>query len=405
MIGHLDADCYYVSAERVRHSDLIGKPVGVLGNNGACVIAKSYEMKATGVKTGTPIWDAKKLCPEGIYIKRDFYWYEVLSRKMLDIVGQFAPKVEYYSIDEFFFHALPLSNNHDLHRTAAEIRDHIKEAAGLPVTIGLARTRTLAKLFSDTGKPFGAIAVTDRDHERELLSRMPVTEISGIAGRRAARLEPYGIRTCLDLADADGRLVNKLLTKTGFELWLELNGTPVQAVRSERAPHKALARGGSLMGNVDDPVKLWAWCVRHLERLCEELAYHNVRTDRLVVQVAYKEHEPGVGVAPMDHPCGRFDQLLDSARVGLRRAFKDYAMPATHMWVMADSLRRAKGFQMSLFENPDPQRQRIAELKSQVNERFGRFKLRAGTTLHLPAVYADPANDFDICDVRGKVCF
>lgn len=80
-------------------------------------------------------------------------------------------------------------------------------------------------------------------------------------------------------------------------------------------------------------------------------------------------------------------------------------MPATHMWVMADSLRQAKGFQMSLFENPDPQRQRIAELKSQVNERFGRFKLRSGTTLHLPAVYADPANDFDICDVRGKVCF
>jgi nucleotidyltransferase/DNA polymerase involved in DNA repair len=405
MIGHLDADCYYVSAERVRHPDLIGKPVGVLGNNGACVIAKSYEMKATGVKTGTPIWDAKKLCPEGIYIKRDFYWYEVLSRKMLDIVGQFAPRVEYYSIDEFFFHALPLSNKHDLHRTAIEIRDHIKDSAGLPVTIGLARTRTLAKLFSDTGKPFGAIAVTDRDHERELLARMPVTEISGIAGRRAARLEPYGIRTCLDLADADGRLVNKLLTKTGYELWLELNGTPVQAIRSERAPHNALARGGSLMGNVDDPVKLWAWCVRHLERLCEELAYHNVRTDRLVVQVAYKDHEPGVGVAPLDHPCGRFDQLLDAARVGLRRAFKEYAMPATHMWVMADSLRRAKGFQMSLFENPDPQRQRIAELKSQVNERFGRFKLRSGTTLHLPAVYADPANDFDICDVRGKVCF
>ena len=68
MIGHLDADCFYVSAERVRHPDLAGKPVGVLGNNGACVIAKSYEMKAAGVKTGTPVWDARKLCPDGIYI-------------------------------------------------------------------------------------------------------------------------------------------------------------------------------------------------------------------------------------------------------------------------------------------------------------------------------------------------
>ncbi|MGL6096606.1 MAG: hypothetical protein ACRC7O_12520 [Fimbriiglobus sp.] len=199
--------------------------------------------------------------------------------------------------------------------------------------------------------------------------------------------------------------MNRLLTKTGYELWLELNGTPVQAVRPERPPHKVLARGGSLMGNVDDPVTLWAWCVRHLERLCEELAYHQVRTDRLVVQVAYRDHEPGVGVAPLDHPCGRFDQLLDAARTGLRRAYKDYAMPATHMWVCADSLRRAKGFQMSLFEHADPQREQIADLKAAVNEKFGRFKLRSGATLHLPAVYADPSNDFDICDVRGKVCF
>jgi DNA polymerase V len=280
-IAHLDADCFYVSAERVRHPDLAGKPVGVLGNNGACVIAKSYEMKARGVKTGTPIWDAKVLCPEGVYVKRDFYWYEVLSRKMLGIVGAFSPTVEYYSIDEFFFRAEPLSHGQTLAQTATTIRDRIRETASLPVTIGIARTRTLAKLFSDTGKPFGALAVLSRDHERELLARLPITEISGIAGRRAARLLPYGIRTCLDFADADGKLIKKLLTKTGYELWLELNGKPVTPIRPERPPHKVLARGGSLMGNVEDPNLLWAWAVRHTERLVEELEYHKVRTDAL----------------------------------------------------------------------------------------------------------------------------
>jgi DNA polymerase V len=179
MVGHLDADCFYVSAERVRHPELVGKPVGVLGNNGAVVIAKSYEMKAQGVKTGTPIWEAKRLCPEGIYVKRDFYWYEVLSRKMLGIVGSFSRRAEYYSIDEFFFEAEPLKRGQHLQRTATAIRDYIQETAGLPVTIGIARTRTLAKLFSDTAKPFGAVAVLDRDHERALLSQLPVTEISG----------------------------------------------------------------------------------------------------------------------------------------------------------------------------------------------------------------------------------
>src|SRR5436190_7702750 len=127
-VAHLDADSFYVSAERVRHPELLGKPVRVLGNNGACVIAKSYEMKAAGVKTGTPVWDAAKLCPEGVYVKRDFRWYEVLSRQMLAIVSGFAERTEYYSIDEFFFRAHPLHHKTDLPRTAVAIRDYIREA-------------------------------------------------------------------------------------------------------------------------------------------------------------------------------------------------------------------------------------------------------------------------------------
>src|SRR5438270_4855193 len=107
LVGHLDADCFYVSAERVRYGELAGAPVGVLGNQGACVIAKSYEMKAAGVGTGMPIWEALVRCPAGVYVKRDFRWYEILSRLMLEIVREVSPRVEYYSIDEFFFLASP----------------------------------------------------------------------------------------------------------------------------------------------------------------------------------------------------------------------------------------------------------------------------------------------------------
>lgn len=403
-VAHLDADAFYVSAERVRHPDLNGKPVGVLGNNGACVIAKSYEMKKAGVKTGTPIWDAKALCPDGVYVKRDFHWYEVLSRKMLGIVGSFSPKVEYYSIDEFFFRPVPPDSKTGLAATATAIRDHILEAAGLPVTIGVARTRTLAKLFSDTAKPFGSVAVLTRDHERELMAKMPVTEITGIAGKRAARLAPYGIRTCLDLADADGRLVKQLLTKTGHEIWMELNGQPVTPIRPERPPHKVLSRGGSLMGDVADPTVLWAWCVRHVERLIEELSYHNVRTTALDVQVAWKNGDSTGGTASIPTPTDKFDELLDAARLALRRAYVPRGT-ATHMHVLATELRRGQGYQMSLFDAPSPKQEAVAKAKAAVNDRHGRFKVRSGATLYLPAVYRDPANQYDICDVRGKVCF
>jgi nucleotidyltransferase/DNA polymerase involved in DNA repair len=89
MVGHLDADCFYVSAERVRYGHLIGVPVGVIGNQGACVIAKSYEIKKAGIATGMPIWDALKNCPDGLYVKRDFRWYEILSRMMLEVMWEY----------------------------------------------------------------------------------------------------------------------------------------------------------------------------------------------------------------------------------------------------------------------------------------------------------------------------
>src|SRR4051794_37739233 len=110
LVGHVDADTFYVSAERVRNAFLRAKAVGVHSNQGACVIARSYEMKAFGIKVGEPIWDALVKCPDGIYLKRDFRWYEVLSRAMLAVVREFSPKVEYYSINKFFFQAIPYQN-------------------------------------------------------------------------------------------------------------------------------------------------------------------------------------------------------------------------------------------------------------------------------------------------------
>jgi nucleotidyltransferase/DNA polymerase involved in DNA repair len=115
---------------------LCQKPVGVLGNHGACVIAKSYEMKATGVKTGEPVWDAVLKCPQGICIKRDFHWYEVVSRQMLELVRGFSARVEYYSIDEFFFEALPFLGL-SYQQTVESMRDRIWEAVRVPVSMSL----------------------------------------------------------------------------------------------------------------------------------------------------------------------------------------------------------------------------------------------------------------------------
>jgi nucleotidyltransferase/DNA polymerase involved in DNA repair len=401
--GHLDADCFYVSAERVRDSFLKGKPVGVLGNQGACVIAKSYEMKAAGVQTGTPIWEATRLCPAGIYLKRDFRWYEVLSRRVLDVVREFSPAVEYYSIDECFFAVASLPGQ-TLQQTAEALRDRVLRDIGVPCTVGIARTRTLAKLISDSAKPFGARALTDPDAERALLASLPVTAITGIADRRAARLAPHGIHTCLDFARADPRLVRMLVTVEGRRLWHELNGEPVLPLRTERPPHEILSRGGSIGAATADPARVRAWLARNLERLVEELEYHRVCAGRLLVSVVHKDGTGASVRAALGSPTDRFDLLLEAALPALTRAW-DPARPLHRMHLIASRLCRPGFVQRGLFDPPPGRAGAVAEVKGAVNAALGRFAVRSGATLPLADVYRDEAQSYDICDVRGKICF
>ena len=402
-IGHLDADCFYVSAERVRYDELAGVPVGVLGNQGACVIAKSYEMKAAGVKTGEPIWDAIKKCPDGLYVKRDFRWYEVLSRCMLDIVREFSPTVEYYSIDEFFFDATP-PRGLDCLGYATKLRDAIRDRVGVPVTVGIARTRTLAKLISDTGKPFGAVAVLGREAEEAVLNDLAVTEVTGIAGRRERRLLPWNIRTCLDLASADRRLVRELLTATGEALWWELRGESVLPLHPQRPLHKVISRGGSFGEASDSPIIVWAWLVRNLERLVEELAFHEVCTGRVTVWIGYRDGRAGEGHASLEAPSDRFDVLLEVLRACVRRAWIPKAT-ANRMHLFAEHLTPRLPAQLGLFDPDGSRAETLARLKQAINRRHGRFVIRSAATLPLVGIYRDASNEYDICDVRGKMCF
>jgi hypothetical protein len=150
-----------------------------------------------------------------------------------------------------------------------------------------------------------------------------------------------------------------MLTKTGYELWLELNGTPVTLIRPERPPHRVLARGGPLMCNVADPTVLWAWAVRHLERLIEELHFHRVRTGAVAIAIGWQDGEPTGGAARLDCPSDRFEDLLGAAREALRRAYVPDAV-ATHMHVIALDFCQAHGCQTSLFDAPDPKRDTVA---------------------------------------------
>lgn len=395
MIGHVDADCFYVSAERVRFPHLKELPVGVLGNQGACCIAKSYEAKAAGITTGMPIWEAVPRCPSMVFIKRDFRWYEVLSRRMLAIVQEASPLVEFYSIDESFFTAREATLD-----AARGLQEAIMQRIGVPVSVGIAPTKTLAKIISDSSKPYGCGIVQGERSREELLRGRPVEDITGIAARSARKLAAYGIKTCDQFAAADRRLIRRLLTKTGESLWWELNGTPVIPIQTARARNKFVARGGSIGAASRNPSRVEAFVARNVERLVEALAYHKLCCDHLTLSLQFTDATEQAQRCSLLGSRADFEALLEAAMYLLPIVWWPRALYVHYMHVTAGGLRPIAKRQQSLFEQP-----KLSDLKLTINDRIGRFSVRSGATMPLSDIYADDANSYDICDIYGKSCF
>ncbi len=403
LIGHLDADCFYASAERVRFPHLKEVPVGILGNQGACVIAKSYEMKAHGVTTAMPVWDAVSYCPEGVYVKRDFQWYEVLSRKMLNLLKQHSPKVEYYSIDEFFFDAdfLERAFGCNLPEAVAALQAEFLEQVGVPVSIGVSTSRILAKLGSDSAKPYGWHVLTDPESIGKLLQEQPVGELTGIGFRGGLKLESLGIKTCADLAAAERKMIRELLTIKGEAIWYELQGESVIPIQENRPQHKCIARGGSLGGRVSDPEILNGWLIRNLERLTEALFAYGYQCGYLCLELQLKDRTGWSRQVLLHGHTDAFEVLAPAAQKLLRQ-IDPAGIPVSYMHLIAKDLRKTGQRQLSLLGR---QNSRANSLKRQVNQTIGRFALRSGATLTLPELYNDQAHDHEICDIYGKSCF
>ncbi|HTQ40771.1 MAG TPA: nucleotidyltransferase [Pirellulales bacterium] len=394
-IAHADADCFYVSAERVRYPHLHKLPVGVLSNQGACVIARSYELKRKGITVGMPIWEARPLCPHAVFVKRDFEWYECLSRRMLDVLHTVSPTVEYYSIDEMFFDASGVDPR--------PLQQQILRDVGIPVTIGISKTRSLAKLASDNAKPFGCWTATSNEQIAELLIDRSVDEITGIARRSARKLEAYGIKTCADFAHADRRLIRRLLTKTGESLWWELNGNPVTEISTTRLPHKVLSRGGSVGKATADPGLCESWIVRNVERLIEALDFHLVFCEQIALAVEFKDASAAALRASLPSATADYGQIVTATLQMWEQMGRGKTL--AYMHVLAERLSSRRCFQRGLFDQPTEQQQRLADAKRLINQRVGRFTLRSAATLPLTQLYGDPANNYEVCDIAGKTCF
>ena len=269
MIGLADCNNFYCSCERVFRPDLTGKPVVVLSNNDGCVIARSEEAKALGYKMGDPFYQVKeKLEAEGVAIfSSNYTLYGSLSNRVMSMLSHYSPRIDQYSIDESFFEANEsmakvffrehaedhptlfnkmtideLSEKPDslLHRYGSKISADVLRAVGIPISVGIAETKTLAKIgskFAKNYKGFQGCCLIDTDERRhKALSLFPIEDIWGIGRQIARKLDYMGIRTAAQFADKKESWVSSHFNITTLRTWKELNGE--SCINIEELPQK-----------------------------------------------------------------------------------------------------------------------------------------------------------------------
>jgi DNA polymerase-4 len=259
-ILHADLDAFYASVEQLLDPSLRGKPIAV---GGGVVLAASYEAKAFGVRGGMAGRRARELCPDLVFVAGHFAEYQRLGDAAIAVIGDFTPLVERISIDEAFADVAGCTHLFGPPPAIAEaIRRRVRSELGLPISVGVARTKHLAKIASQVAKPDGLVAV---DPERELafLHDLPVELMWGVGAATKARLAAIGVTTIGELARTPGHGLERLLGHAvgGKLAALAWNRDP-RAITPHRRAHSAGAQ--SALGREPAEARIYAPTLRHL---------------------------------------------------------------------------------------------------------------------------------------------
>ncbi|HEX2549692.1 MAG TPA: Y-family DNA polymerase [Gammaproteobacteria bacterium] len=211
MFALVDCNNFYASCERAFNPALENKPLVVLSNNDGCIIARSQEAKKLGIPMGAPYYQWRPLCQKHkVHVYSSNYaLYGDMSQRVMAILKTFCPTMEIYSIDEAFLVIDSFAGN-DVIAYAIEIRNTIQSCTGLPVSIGISTTKTLAKIANHVAKKLTQTGICDLSNpssQEKILKNFPVGDVWGIGRRLQKKLQPFGIRTAKDLRDADLKLL------------------------------------------------------------------------------------------------------------------------------------------------------------------------------------------------------
>lgn len=371
----VDCNSFFVSCERVFNPKLWKQPVVVLSNNDGCVVARSKEAKALGIPMGAPAYQYQKLFDEkGVFVYSSNYTlYGDLSQRVMQVLEQFSPKMEVYSIDEAFL----VVDTPDPIALAYEIKRRVARWTGIPVSVGIGPTKTLAKMANHLAKKSEGVYQLEGAID-EILATFPLEDVWGVGRRVVKRLNRAGIHTPLDLKRADEGFVKRLHSVVLLKTALELKGISCLELSEASSPRKSITCSRSFGAPVTQLSALEEAAASYVARAAKKLRQEGLIASYLTVYLttspfAEKRYSNSATIK-LPRATNLTPELIEKAKQCLRLLYRS-GYTYKKVGILLNELSREQSAQQDLFSRKNPKRAQAMRALDQVNQIYGKNTL------------------------------
>ena len=380
-IGLIDCDSFFVSCEQLAHPELRGKAVCVMTGGGerGIIVSRSKEAKLAGIKMGETYFQACPRRHDVVYLPARHDFYKQVSAKVMNIFKNFTPDVEAVSIDEAYMDMGGVLRLHgqDSRQLAESIRRAVREQAGIPVSVGIAPSKTLAKLASDKAKKINGVFVITDNQILDIVGQTAIDEVCGIGRQHNRFLLRHGIFTVQDFLKLDNTLIRCAMGIGGLNLKYELSGCCTSKVDPAPHPPKSIQDTSVLDCFIRDISVLESALRCHVRNACRKLRRWNGYCSSVGVMLRTKDFQVSsehVRIAPDNS-----EYAVTAAAVPLLRHLYSPGQTYRSCGIMLESISYRQQFQPSLFENaPDFQDSRLCRTIDALEQKFGKNIVKIG---------------------------
>tara|TARA_B100001063_G_C16771696_1_gene562018 strand:- start:1169 stop:2425 length:1257 start_codon:yes stop_codon:yes gene_type:complete len=382
----IDCNNFYVSCERVFNPKLNNKPVVVLSNNDGCAISRSNEAKALGIPMGAPAFKYEELFKKNDVkvFSSNFPLYGDMSSRVMSILSKFTPNIEVYSIDEAFLKFEGF--NCDLESYCNEIKNTVLKWTGIPISIGLAPTKVLAKVANRIAKKFpertsGVYLIDSSNKKENALKWLKIEDVWGIGFKHGKRLRDIKINTAYDFTNLKDNWIRKNMSVVGVRLKKELEGKSVLYMEEVRSPKKAIATTRSFEGTITNYEKIKERISTFAVCCAEKLRAQNSNCNSIYVFIRSNKFQKNKlqyrnGIL-MTIPFSTNSSMIISkyAIKGLRKIFRkgiNYKKAGT----IVMGLDSSKSYQLNMFENENPKHKYLMKTIDFIQKKEGQSKIK-----------------------------